>query len=167
MPKALSAANNIAHPYRILYKVTAASIDFAARKQLIEINEERATKTERRGFPLPKLRWRNFLDRQQVRSKVINDKLQEACTRYWQNYLDDREDRRKNQTDPNFRIANHRPLSLSEKWGPASLKYYAELTRAESTILFHCRTGVVGLKSYLFSIKVRSFPSPLPVSALG
>ncbi|EXF83885.1 zinc knuckle [Colletotrichum fioriniae PJ7] len=161
MPKTLSAANNIAHPYRILYKVTAAFIDFAARKQLIEINEERATKTDRRGFPLPKLRWRNFLDRQQVRSKVINDKLQEACTRYWQNYLDDREDRRKNQTDPNFRIANHRPLSLSEKWGPASLKYYAELTRAESTMLFHCRTGVVGLKSYLFSIKVRDIVDDL------
>ncbi|KAK1522475.1 uncharacterized protein CCOS01_10187 [Colletotrichum costaricense] len=161
MPKTLSAANNVAHPYRILYKVTAASIDFAARKQLIELNEERATKTDRRGFPLPKLTWRNFLDRQQVRGKVINDKLQEACARYWQNYLDARQDRREDQTEPNLRIANHRPLSLSEKWGPASLKYYAKLTRAESTMLFHLRTGVVGLKSYLFSIHVRDIVDDL------
>ena len=39
--------------------------------------------------------------------------------------------------------------ALSEPWGPRSFKYYKNLARAQSTMLLHCRTGVIGLDAYL------------------
>ncbi|CCF34437.1 hypothetical protein CH063_06429, partial [Colletotrichum higginsianum] len=44
------------------------------------------------------------------------------------------------------------PPALQEGWGRQSLEYYKGLPRAQSTMLLHCRTGVIGLKSYLYSL---------------
>ncbi|KAI9158098.1 reverse transcriptase [Paramyrothecium foliicola] len=42
-----------------------------------------------------------------------------------------------------------RPLALNEGWDKTSLNYYKGLTRRQSTILLHRRTGWIGLRSYL------------------
>lgn len=40
-------------------------------------------------------------------------------------------------------------LALREPWSPRSLKYYKTLNRKQSTMLLHCRTGWIGLRSHL------------------
>ena len=52
---------------------------------------------------------------------------------------------------------------LEEAWGPQSLEYYRGLSRAQRTMLLHCRTGRIGLRAYLHAIhadpeKVRLYP---------
>lgn len=41
------------------------------------------------------------------------------------------------------------PTAYKDGWGPQSLKYYRHLDRAESTMLIQCRTGAIGLNSWL------------------
>lgn len=50
-----------------------------------------------------------------------------------------------------------KPLALAEPWGPKSLRYHEGLSRKESTILLHCRTGHIGLAAYLH--KIGLYPS--------
>jgi hypothetical protein len=45
------------------------------------------------------------------------------------------------------------PMVLHEAWGPKCLEYYRGLTRLQATLLIQCRTGKIGLKGYLISIK--------------
>ncbi|RYP80052.1 hypothetical protein DL770_006411 [Monosporascus sp. CRB-9-2] len=52
-----------------------------------------------------------------------------------------------------------RTAALEEGWGPESYLYYKGLSRAQSTMLLHCRTGCIGLRAYLHSIKVDSIDS--------
>lgn len=40
-------------------------------------------------------------------------------------------------------------LALREPWSQRSLKYYKKLNRKQSTMLLHCRTGWIGLRSHL------------------
>ncbi|KAJ3529987.1 hypothetical protein NM208_g9523 [Fusarium decemcellulare] len=44
--------------------------------------------------------------------------------------------------------------AIYEDWGGKSFAYYVGLTRAQSTILFQCRTGVIGLNDNLSSRKL-------------
>ncbi|KAF5530693.1 hypothetical protein FPHYL_14043 [Fusarium phyllophilum] len=50
------------------------------------------------------------------------------------------------------------PVALDERWGKQSLGYYKGLTRAQSTMLFQCRTEFIGLKYHLFRIKLGDAP---------
>ncbi|KAF4978155.1 hypothetical protein FZEAL_5400 [Fusarium zealandicum] len=44
---------------------------------------------------------------------------------------------------------SHRPQALTEAWGPESFRYYAGLSRAQSTMLLQCRTEFIGLNHFL------------------
>ncbi|KAF4445688.1 hypothetical protein F53441_10594 [Fusarium austroafricanum] len=48
------------------------------------------------------------------------------------------------------------PAALMETWGSKSLGYYKnDMSRAQTTILLHCRTEVIGLKAHLSKIGVK------------
>ncbi|KAH7020482.1 hypothetical protein EDB80DRAFT_821479 [Ilyonectria destructans] len=68
----------------------------------------------------------------------------ERSARLWDKYRKDRE---------RVRRRLHRPAVLAEDWGAESFQYYKGLTRAQSTMLLHCRTEFIGLNGYLFNAK--------------
>ncbi|KAE9572237.1 hypothetical protein CGMCC3_g11642 [Colletotrichum fructicola] len=43
-------------------------------------------------------------------------------------------------------------------WGASNLKRHQHLTRVESTIILHCRTGFIGLNSYLYKRTLADSP---------
>ncbi|KAF5694822.1 hypothetical protein FDENT_950 [Fusarium denticulatum] len=48
------------------------------------------------------------------------------------------------------------PATLTERWGKKSLEYYDEsMSRAQTTILLHCRTEFIGLKAHLSKIGIK------------
>ncbi|KAG7044325.1 Zinc knuckle [Colletotrichum scovillei] len=47
-----------------------------------------------------------------------------------------------------------KPVALSSPWGPNNFRRYRGLSRAQSTIFFQCRTGFIGLNSYLHPRKL-------------
>ncbi|RYP82468.1 hypothetical protein DL769_001661 [Monosporascus sp. CRB-8-3] len=89
------------------------------------------------------------------RNKIINKcALQHAAdsmSRLWNDYRR----RYANRLDK----PRPRTAALEEEWGPQSYLYYEGLSRAQSTMLLHCRTGYIGLRAYLHSIKVESIDS--------
>ncbi|KAF5540085.1 hypothetical protein FNAPI_10626 [Fusarium napiforme] len=52
------------------------------------------------------------------------------------------------------------PVALTEDWGRKSLEYYSGLTRAQSTMMFSCRTERIGLRKYLHDCRIPGFESP-------
>lgn len=52
------------------------------------------------------------------------------------------------------------PPAMKDDWGgKVFFTCYSHLPRAQTSILLQCRTGVIGLNDYLFSIKVRGLAS--------
>ncbi|KAF5556844.1 hypothetical protein FMEXI_897 [Fusarium mexicanum] len=48
------------------------------------------------------------------------------------------------------------PAALTERWGKQSLSYYDKnMSRAQTTILLHCRTEFIGLKAHLSKIGIK------------
>ncbi|SPJ79817.1 uncharacterized protein FTOL_08208 [Fusarium torulosum] len=61
------------------------------------------------------------------------------------------------------RPSKHRPAILKEEWGPQSLEYYKDMSRAESTLLLELRTERIGLNGPLNEMKARRpFVSSVP-----
>ncbi|KAF5614680.1 uncharacterized protein FTJAE_13631 [Fusarium tjaetaba] len=52
------------------------------------------------------------------------------------------------------------PIALTEDWGKKNLKYYSGMTRAQSTMMFSCRTERIGLRKYLHDCCIPGFESP-------
>ncbi|KAK1991237.1 hypothetical protein LX36DRAFT_561883, partial [Colletotrichum falcatum] len=48
------------------------------------------------------------------------------------------------------------PQALLGGWGRRNIKRYEGLSRAQSTILLHCRTGLIGLNACLHSLNASS-----------
>ena len=122
------------HPYKLL-ETRAETIQAAAH-----VDFQRSPPPEKKG--------------RQKRKKmpdIIEIYLQKISTRIesqkWNEYRRERMQKR-----------NPEPVYL-ENWGYQSLSFYDGLSRAQSTMLLHCRTGFNGLKKYLFTCKVRSLIS--------
>ncbi|RYP34155.1 hypothetical protein DL767_004382 [Monosporascus sp. MG133] len=125
------------HPFRKLH-ADAIHLEQEARSMISD--EEEAI----RAWPTSKRR-----------NKIINrcalDHAADTMSRLWNDY-------RRHYAN---RLDKPRPrtAALEEGWGPQSYLYYEGLSRAQSTMLLHCRTGCIGLRAYLHSIKVDSIDS--------
>ncbi|KAF5595119.1 hypothetical protein FPCIR_4744 [Fusarium pseudocircinatum] len=100
-----------------------------------------------------------FADRK-GRGKIVGSHIKwlaaQDCQHLWQEYV---EDRKATQIAAGKHPSGLRlPVALDENWGKQSLGYYKGLTRAQSTMLFQCRTEFIGLKYHLFRIKLDDAP---------
>ncbi|KAF5695185.1 hypothetical protein FDENT_489 [Fusarium denticulatum] len=100
-----------------------------------------------------------FADRK-GRGKIVGSHIKwlaaQDCQHLWQEYV---EDRKATQLAAGKHPSRLRiPVALDESWGKQSLGYYKGLTRAQSTMLFQCRTEFIGLKYHLFRIKLGDAP---------
>ncbi|KAG7064329.1 zinc knuckle [Colletotrichum scovillei] len=133
-----------AHPYKALYGQAESSwLEMRERvldKQLCRANwnPEQAVQSEAEGWADPKRR-------KAIIKAYLKDISVERSSLAWDRYRNDRSGKVRN--------INRSTPALKENWGPESLKYYQGLTRAQSSMLFQCRSGVIGLNGYLFSLK--------------
>ncbi len=87
--------------------------------------------------------------RPEKRKKAIASYARELATAVMCKRWDEYRRRCVNRPDK----ANLRLLVLAEDWGLQSYSYYRDLSRGQSTMLLHCRTGCIGLNAHLHSIK--------------
>lgn len=118
------------HPYRVLEN-TSQLLKAETLRKLYELNK----KSE-----VPKI-WSDPTRQKKAINSHVAHKSQEWSAKLWTTYQRKRAQERK-----------HRTEATDDAWGPMALSYYKPLTRAQSTMLLHCRTGVIGLNYYLFSI---------------
>ncbi|KAK1529175.1 zinc knuckle [Colletotrichum costaricense] len=133
-----------AHPYKALYG-QAESLWLEMRERVLDKqlcranwNPEQAVQSEAEGWADPKRR-------KAIIKAYLKDISMERSSLAWDRYRNDRSGKVRN--------INRNTPALKENWGPESLKYYQGLTRAQSSMLFQCRSGVIGLNGYLFSLK--------------
>ncbi|KAG5794596.1 hypothetical protein H9Q69_006358 [Fusarium xylarioides] len=100
-----------------------------------------------------------FADRK-GRGKIVGSHIKwlaaQDCQHLWQGYIADREATQ--LADGKHPSRLRLPVALDERWGKQSLGYYKGLTRAQSTMLFQCRTEFIGFKYHLFRIKLGDTP---------
>ncbi|KAF5714860.1 hypothetical protein FMUND_7241 [Fusarium mundagurra] len=101
-----------------------------------------------------------FADRK-GRGKIVGSHIKwlatQDCQHLWQEYV---KGRKATQLAAGKHPSRLRlPVALDESWGRESRGYYKGMTRAQSTMLFQCRTEFIGLKYHLFRIKLGDAPS--------
>lgn len=121
------------HPYRILE-------NFSQGLKAETLSKLRELKKESEVLEI----WSNPTRQKKAINSHAVHKSQEWSARLWDTYRRKRAQERKPRTE-----------AVDDGWGPSTLGYYKPLTRAQSTMLLHCRTGVIGLNHYLFSIGLR------------
>ncbi|KAG5787022.1 hypothetical protein H9Q69_013907 [Fusarium xylarioides] len=86
--------------------------------------------------------------------KFIKVRATRSCMVRWEKYVRQRRlDRALTSRGDN---SAQLPAALLEPWGKKSLRYYGEnMSRAQTTILLHCRTEFIGLKSHLSKIGIK------------
>lgn len=87
-------------------------------------------------------RWENTATRANAINRQAKRRLHDQSSLDWERYRDEKKD------------GSERALALAEEWGPESRRYYKGLTRKQCTILFHCRTGHIGLRAHLKRINI-------------
>lgn len=92
-------------------------------------------------------RWSDEDKRARAIEKMALQTVHAQCSSEWQQFKD--------SWDQTHSWA--KPLALAEPWGPRSLRYHEGLSRKESTMLLHCRTGHIGLAAFLH--RIGSYPS--------
>lgn len=124
------------HPYHVLDR-PARQLQVKARERLLEGNEKTPKNTVRQDWENPKHRARAI----NAYARDLAERIASERCRLWQ--TEQQADRRKDQ-----------PALWSER-KMENLWRYKNLTRAQSTILLQCRTGVGGFRAHLFRCKVR------------
>ncbi|KAI1047149.1 hypothetical protein LB505_010119 [Fusarium chuoi] len=98
-----------------------------------------------------------FADRK-GRGKIVGSHIKwlaaRDCQDLWQVYVGGRKG---NQVEAGKSLSLL-PVALDESWDKQSLGYYKGMTRAQSTMLFQCRTEFIGLKYHLFRIQLGDAP---------
>ncbi|KAF5989548.1 hypothetical protein FBULB1_834 [Fusarium bulbicola] len=86
--------------------------------------------------------------------KFIKVRATRSCRVRWEKYiLHRRIDRARTSRGDN---SAQLPAALMEPWGRKSLGYYKmNMSRAQTTILLHCRTEFIGLKAHLSKIGIK------------
>ncbi|EXF75106.1 hypothetical protein CFIO01_06716 [Colletotrichum fioriniae PJ7] len=82
-------------------------------------------------------------------TQYIKHQAKALSTSLWRAYLFER-----TGSKTAHRGLSGKPVAMSSPWGPNNFKRYRGLSRAQSTILFQCRTGFIGLNSYLHPRKL-------------
>ncbi|KAL6914938.1 hypothetical protein FSST1_012698 [Fusarium sambucinum] len=99
--------------------------------------------------------WLNPQRRKATINRLAKQQADGRCAALWEVY---RRDRRKRYR------GRHQPQALEQPWGPESLTFYKGMSRAQSTMLLHCRTEFIGLNYHLNSINAnRRTPESTPV----
>jgi hypothetical protein len=86
--------------------------------------------------------------------KFIKVGATQSCRVRWEDYVLQRRVERAmtSRGDNSLQL----PAALMEPWGSKSLGYYNKnMSRAQTTMLLHCRTEFIGLKAHLFKIGVQ------------
>ena len=73
--------------------------------------------------------------------KLLEKETQEECVREWDRYRDDYISK--------HGVDNPERLAINDGWGKKALEWYKGLDRWQSTMLFLCRVGHIGLRKYL------------------
>ncbi|KAF5648576.1 hypothetical protein F52700_892 [Fusarium sp. NRRL 52700] len=100
----------------------------------------------------------NALDDPKARNKKLRSFIKVQATRScvvrWEKYILHRKLNRAMTSRGND--SAHLPAALTEPWGRKSLGYYNNtMSRAQTTILLHCRTEFIGLKAHLSKIGIK------------
>ncbi|KAF5569920.1 hypothetical protein FPANT_13848 [Fusarium pseudoanthophilum] len=86
--------------------------------------------------------------------KFIKIRGARSCIVRWEKYVKQR--RHDRALTSRGDLSTPLPAALLEPWGKRSLGYYGEnMSRAQTTILLHCRTEFIGLKSHLSKIGIK------------
>ncbi|KAF4949971.1 hypothetical protein FSARC_13332 [Fusarium sarcochroum] len=143
------------NPYLVLEADAAALI--------VEAGEDLLFRT--RLSPDPKAdffarqRWADPKKRNQIIANWIKKQASMDCEERWEMYVAKRilPQLAKGRDATQLRL----PVALTEGWGKKSLGYYSNMSRAQSTMLLHCRTEFIGLKGHLNDTKTKNVKSPL------
>ncbi|OBR05322.1 Zinc knuckle [Colletotrichum higginsianum IMI 349063] len=125
-----------AHPYKKAYDLAEAFL-VTIRAELYHVK-----------FPVPAAEiWGN----RKSRNEYINDYAERQASTMsgmlWDQYLN-----RRNKASRT--LFNVRPVAAKGEWRKENLECYEGLKKAQSTILIQCRTGVIGLNSFLKQVKL-------------
>ena len=93
----------------------------------------------------PVCSWKGLHDRTRVINNWARIVSESCCSRWWEIYRTERQAGRRSS----------QPVTWDD-WGQDNLTRSKDLTRAQSTLLLQCRTGVGGFGAYLFRCKVCS-----------
>lgn len=93
-------------------------------------------------------KWLDPKTRKEAINKCAKQDAARRSAEIWDNY---RRKRAAKHADSAF------PRALVEDWDPKSFQYYQGLTRAQSTMMLHCRTEFIGLNDFLHRKKVRIY----------
>lgn len=126
----------LAKTKRQLYSHPFEKLEIQAKEL---INSAKARLEHHHGPEVMKGRWNEDHKRVGAIDRMTMLTVHAQCSSEWQQC---RDGWRSTHTWP-------RPLALAEPWGPQSMRYHDGLTREESTMLLHCRTGHIGLAAYL------------------
>ncbi|KAF4900995.1 RNA-directed DNA polymerase from mobile element jockey [Colletotrichum viniferum] len=99
--------------------------------------------------------WDNAVDRRIAINEYLEAQSDTLCRYIWWWF---KEKRKRRSTRQSWYGTHCRPLATGGDWGASNLKRHQHLTRVESTIVLHCRTGLIGLNSYLYRRKLADSP---------
>lgn len=91
--------------------------------------------------------WDNAVDRRIAINEYLEAQSDTLCRYIWWWF---KEKRKRRSTRQSWYGTHCHPLATRGDWGASNLKRHQHLTRVESTIILHCRTGFIGLNSYLY-----------------
>ncbi|KAF5601665.1 uncharacterized protein FSUBG_8030 [Fusarium subglutinans] len=105
-----------------------------------------------------KERWADYKKRSGIIKAWVKNMDTKECEARWKAYVQQRKDKvvSGGRNPKDLRL----PVALTEDWGRKNLEYYSGLTRAQSTMLFACRTERIGLRKYLHDCRIPGFEFP-------
>ncbi|KAK2730780.1 hypothetical protein CKAH01_09403 [Colletotrichum kahawae] len=105
--------------------------------------------------------WDNAVDRGIAINEYLEAQSDILCRYIWWKF---KEKRKRRSTRQSWYGTHCRPLATGGDWGAFNLKRHQHLTRVESTIILHCRTGFIGLNSYLYKRTISPTHPCVPVA---
>ncbi|EQB55563.1 hypothetical protein CGLO_04499 [Colletotrichum gloeosporioides Cg-14] len=99
--------------------------------------------------------WDNAVDRRIAINEYLEAQSDTLCRYIWWWF---KEERKRRSARQSWYGTHCHPLATRGDWGASNLKRHQHLTRVESTIILHCRTGLIGLNSYLYRRKLADSP---------
>ncbi|KAF5620098.1 hypothetical protein F52700_11418 [Fusarium sp. NRRL 52700] len=153
--KSGKAPRNNKTPYQIL--------DAEARKIYEAVKKGRDDKASVNLNPnevvKAKERWADHKKRSEIIKAWVKNIDTKECEARWKRYVEQRKGKRVDggRSPKDLRL----PVALTEDWGRKNLEYYSGMTRAQSTMLFACRTERIGLRKYLHDCRIPGFEFPM------
>lgn len=134
--------NEHKNPSIVLFNDARSLTDCAFARLLASTNDDDAQQANERVMDEKK---RTKLIKNYAHHLATGD-----CKKGWMDYVQKRRAERALNAKNNSRLKL--PAALTEGWGRKSLGFYRDLSRAQSTMLLHCRTEVIGLNAHLNKI---------------